>query len=198
MGRAPYSQHAERVRPGDGLAGAHEEAPVLAGPGEQLLGLGAGDVAMVPAGDHGGCGSPRAGPAPSPQDLHSQGELGPCTATRRRSPLGRPGCCHPLTDRLPVSGTRQGKGNELQRTSSLQRPSERGPPPSQRARPPPACCPFPLTPPHPRALSLSFNGSQSPEGRASAHVLLGELSAPLGSGGSRPASEGARPSQRPF
>ena len=57
-GRAGYSQHAERVCPGDGLAGTHEEAPVLARPGKQLLGLGAGDVAMVPAGDHGGVGLP--------------------------------------------------------------------------------------------------------------------------------------------
>lgn len=65
-----YSQHTERVGPGDGLAGTHKETAVLAGPGKQLLCLGAGDVAMVPPRDHGRHGSPGLGQQPLPGRTH--------------------------------------------------------------------------------------------------------------------------------
>lgn len=64
------------------------------------------------------------GRQPPPRPTHHQGERRPLCCHPLLSPLCCPGCCHQLTDRrLPVSGALRGKGNELQRTSSLQRPS---------------------------------------------------------------------------
>lgn len=88
-GPAPqYSQHAERVGPGDGLAGPHQEAAVLASPRQQLLGFGPGDVAMVPAGHHGGCLHPHAAGIAGPAE--------PCAAVGSVAPARAPGptsCC---------------------------------------------------------------------------------------------------------
>lgn len=61
---------------------------------------------------------------PPPLPTHHRGERRPLCCHPLLSLLCGPGCCHQLTDRrLPVSGALRGKGNELQRTSSLQRPS---------------------------------------------------------------------------
>lgn len=167
-----YSQHTERVGPGDGLAGAHEEAAVLAGPGEQLLRLGAGDVAMVPAGDHGGAwaSSARPGGAGSlPHDQHTtKGSGGPCAATPSCPLSVAPAAAtSSLTDDFLFQALCEGK-----ETSCRELPHCRDQAGARSS----------TFPPLPPALFL-LDGTPSSAGQRPADVL-GELAAPLVSGGS--------------